>query len=53
MTAEGPARRVLVMGASGKTGRAVTGALAARGFSVRAAVRSPGSAGDRVCRGGR
>jgi uncharacterized protein YbjT (DUF2867 family) len=31
------------MGASGKTGRAVTGALAARGFSVRAAVRSPSS----------
>lgn len=28
------------MGASGKTGRAVTGALAARGFRVRAAVRS-------------
>ena len=32
------------MGASGKTGRALTGALAARGFSVRAAVRSPASA---------
>jgi uncharacterized protein YbjT (DUF2867 family) len=32
------------MGASGKTGRAVTGALAARGFSVVAAVRSPTSA---------
>jgi len=44
VTREGPARRVLVMGASGKTGRAVTGALAARGFSVRAAVRSPASA---------
>jgi uncharacterized protein YbjT (DUF2867 family) len=43
-TEEGPARRVLVMGASGKTGRALTGALAARGFSVRAAVRSPASA---------
>lgn len=28
------------MGSSGKTGRAVTGALAARGFRVRAAVRS-------------
>ena len=39
-----PVRRVLVMGASGKTGRAVTGALAARGFCVRAAVRSPASA---------
>lgn len=33
------------MGASGKTGRAVARALAARGFRVRAAVRSPGSAG--------
>lgn len=32
------------MGASGKTGRAVTGALAARGFRVRAAVRSEGAA---------
>ena len=32
------------MGASGKTGRALTRALAARGFCVRAAVRSPGSA---------
>jgi uncharacterized protein YbjT (DUF2867 family) len=32
------------MGASGKTGRAVTGTLAARGFSVRAAVRSTASA---------
>lgn len=31
------------MGASGKTGRALTGALAARGFCVRAAVRSPAS----------
>lgn len=40
MSHESPARRVLVMGASGKTGRAVTGALAARGFRVRAAVRS-------------
>lgn len=45
MLAKGPAQRVvLVMGASGKTGRSVTGALAARGFSVRAAVRSPDSA---------
>ena len=32
------------MGASGKTGRALTRALVARGFSVRAAVRSPDSA---------
>lgn len=40
MSHESPARRVLVMGASGKTGRAVTRALAARGFRVRAAVRS-------------
>ena len=32
------------MGASGKTGRAVTRALAARGFRVRAAVRSEGAA---------
>lgn len=31
------------MGASGKTGRALTGALAARGFRVRAAVHSPAS----------
>jgi uncharacterized protein YbjT (DUF2867 family) len=44
VTPEGPARRVLVMGASGKTGRAVTRALAARGFRVRAAVRSERSA---------
>ena len=44
VTRESPARRVLVLGASGKTGRALTGALAARGFSVRAAVRSPASA---------
>lgn len=45
MLAKGPAQRVvLVMGASGKTGRSVTGALAAQGFSVRAAVRSPDSA---------
>lgn len=32
------------MGASGKTGRAVTSALVTRGFCVRAAVRSPTSA---------
>ncbi|MDF2093887.1 NmrA family NAD(P)-binding protein [Knoellia sp. 3-2P3] len=44
VTPGSPAPRVLVMGASGKTGRAVTGALAARGFCVRAAVRSPSSA---------
>lgn len=44
VTPGSPVRRVLVMGASGKTGRAVTGALAARGFCVRAAVRSPASA---------
>ncbi|WP_141777623.1 NmrA family NAD(P)-binding protein [Phycicoccus sp. SLBN-51] len=43
VTRESLARRVLVMGASGKTGRALTGALAARGFRVRAAVRSPAS----------
>lgn len=35
-----PAAPVLVMGASGKTGRAVTAALVARGQPVRAAVRS-------------
>jgi len=39
------------MGASGKTGRAVTGALAARGFCVRAAVRTPASA-DALCAAG-
>ena len=33
---------VLVIGAAGKTGRAVTRALTSRGVSVRAAVRSPG-----------
>jgi NAD(P)H dehydrogenase (quinone) len=35
----GSARPVLVVGASGKTGRAVAGALVARGIPVRAAVR--------------
>ena len=44
LTVGSPARRVLVMGASGKTGRAVTSALVTRGFCVRAAVRSPTSA---------
>ena len=39
------------MGASGKTGRAVTAALAARGFCVRAAVRTPASA-DALCAAG-
>lgn len=34
-------RSVLVIGASGKTGRAVTGALIALGVHVRAATRSP------------
>lgn len=42
-------RRALVIGASGKTGRAVTRALVARGVAVRAAVR-PGSAHDSTCR---
>jgi uncharacterized protein YbjT (DUF2867 family) len=41
VTAEG--RPVLVVGAAGKTGRAVTRALAARGVRVRAAVRRPES----------
>ena len=35
---------VLVIGAAGKTGRAVTRALTSRGVVVRAAVRSPGRA---------
>lgn len=35
---------VLVIGAAGKTGRAVTRALASRGIAVRAAVRSPARA---------
>ncbi|MEW1954902.1 NmrA family NAD(P)-binding protein [Terrabacter sp. NPDC080008] len=35
---------VLVIGAAGKTGRAVTAALARRGVAVRAAVRSPARA---------
>lgn len=41
--------RVLVLGASGKTGSAVTRALVRRGVLVRAAIR-PGSAHERVCR---
>lgn len=41
--------RVLLTGASGKTGRAVTAALAARGTSVRAAIR-PGSRRADLCR---
>ena len=40
--------RVLVTGASGKTGRAITRALVARGASVRAAMR-PGSPQESVC----
>ena len=39
-----PAAPVLVMGASGKTGRAVTEALVSRGLRVRTAVRSQTSA---------
>lgn len=41
--------RVLVTGASGKTGRAVTTALVARGATVRAAIR-PGSDRAGLCR---
>jgi uncharacterized protein YbjT (DUF2867 family) len=37
---------VAVLGASGKTGRAVTAALLARGVSVRGLVRGPGRLGD-------
>ena len=39
---------VLVIGATGKTGRAVTDALTARGVKVAAATRTPGAAPDGV-----
>lgn len=41
--------RALVLGASGKTGQAVTAALVAREVAVRAAIR-PGSSRGEVCR---
>lgn len=42
---------VLVVGAAGKTGRAVTAALSRRGVDVRAALRSPARAGTAYAAG--